>query len=157
MLGSAQRAARDTTLLGQQIRLQLTPAQGALRHIGAGRLPLASDEASRLQALEGLIGELRASPLEAAVYIAYPIAADGDSIHRVCTCWQTQPLSPRSTDYRPDIRLFPRAHSASDGACPAVDAQTLTPLLRSAHSAIPANNVGAAVMQGLSSPLHQSN
>ena len=71
-----------------------------------------------------------------------PIAADGDSIHRVCTCLQTQPLSPRSTDYRPDIRLFPRAHSASDGACPAVDAQTLTPLLRSAHSAIPANNVG---------------
>ncbi|MBB2778586.1 UNVERIFIED_ORG: hypothetical protein HNP28_003942 [Comamonas terrigena] len=72
VLDAGQRAARDTTLLSQQIRLQLAPAQGALRHIGAGRLPLATDETTRLQALEGLIGELRASPLEAAVYIAYP-------------------------------------------------------------------------------------
>ena len=69
---SGQRAARDTEVLSQQIRLQLTPAQGALRHIGAGRLPLATDESSRLQALDALLGELRANPLEAAVYVAYP-------------------------------------------------------------------------------------
>ncbi|MDH1255944.1 hypothetical protein N5C67_25225 [Comamonas thiooxydans] len=69
---SGQRAARDTEVLSQQIRLQLTPAQGALRHIGAGRLPLAADESSRLQALDALLGELRANPLEAAVYVAYP-------------------------------------------------------------------------------------
>lgn len=69
---SGERAAHDTTLLSQQIRLQLTPAQGALRHIGAGRLPLAIDEPSRLQALEAVLEELRANPLEAAVYVAYP-------------------------------------------------------------------------------------
>lgn len=69
---TGQRAARDTVVLSQQIRLQLTPAQGALRHIGAGRLPLATDESSRLQALDALLGELRANPLEAAVYVAYP-------------------------------------------------------------------------------------
>ena len=69
---SGQRAARDTVVLSQQIRLQLTPVQGALRHIGAGRLPLATDESSRLQALDALLGELRANPLEAAVYVAYP-------------------------------------------------------------------------------------
>lgn len=69
---SGQRAARDTILLSQQIRLQLTPAQAALRHIGAGRLPLATDEPSRLKALDALLDELRANPLEAAVYVAYP-------------------------------------------------------------------------------------
>lgn len=66
------RAVRDTLLLREQIRLQLMPAQGALRQIGAGRLPLAADEASRLQALNVLLGELRANPLEAAIYVAYP-------------------------------------------------------------------------------------
>lgn len=69
---AGERAVRDTLLLREQIRLQLIPAQGALRQIGAGRLPLAADEATRLQALNVLLGELRANPLEAAIYVAYP-------------------------------------------------------------------------------------
>lgn len=69
---SGLRAERDTTMLSQQIRLQLNPAQAALRHLGSGRLPLAADEETRLQAIGTLIEELRTNPLEAAVYVAYP-------------------------------------------------------------------------------------
>ncbi|AWH30118.1 HD domain-containing phosphohydrolase [Stenotrophomonas sp. YAU14A_MKIMI4_1] len=67
-----QRALRDTTLLAEQLRLQFAPAQVALGQIGAGQLPALADERSRLDHAAPLLAALRAAPVAASVYVAYP-------------------------------------------------------------------------------------
>ncbi|HYQ23840.1 HD domain-containing phosphohydrolase [Stenotrophomonas sp.] len=67
-----QRSVRDAALLAEQLRLQFAPAQIALGQIGAGQLPTLADERSRLDNAAPLLAALRAAPVAASVYVAYP-------------------------------------------------------------------------------------
>ncbi|MDY0744638.1 HD domain-containing phosphohydrolase [Paucibacter sp. R3-3] len=69
---AGQRAALQTTLLQEHLKGQLKPAQTVLRQLGAGLLPSTTGEAARVQRSAPLLDELRADPLLAAIYVAYP-------------------------------------------------------------------------------------
>ncbi|WP_374536464.1 HD domain-containing phosphohydrolase [Chitinimonas taiwanensis] len=74
---AAQRADRETMLLREHMRMQLQPAHGTLRQLGAGMLPGTVGEPARLLRRAVLLDELRANPLLASVYVAY---TNGDFI-----------------------------------------------------------------------------
>lgn len=72
VVDAGQRAVQDSALLSEQVRLQLAPAQAALRQIASGHLPATTDEASRLHSVGTLLAALGSTPLAASAYVAYP-------------------------------------------------------------------------------------
>jgi len=75
VIDAAHRAELDTLLLQERVRLQLQPAQVALRQLRFDALPTLGTEAERLARRHVLLEELRANPVVSAAYVGY---ANGD-------------------------------------------------------------------------------